>query len=59
MYNFVFQNTTKVYFGDNQLSHLGEEVKQFGTRVPPFCKSISDCMRKRRHFVSCFRCILF
>ena len=33
MYNFVFQNTTKVYFGDNQLSHLGEEVKQFGTRV--------------------------
>ena len=33
MYNFVFQNTTKIYFGDNQLSHLGEELKQYGTRV--------------------------
>lgn len=33
MYNFVFQNTTKVYFGENQLCHLGEELKQYGTRV--------------------------
>jgi len=33
MYNFVFQNTTKIYFGDNQLCHLGEELKQYGTRV--------------------------
>jgi len=33
MYNFVFQNTTKIYFGPNQLGHLGEELKKFGTRV--------------------------
>lgn len=33
MYNFMFQNTTKVYFGENQLCHLGEELKQYGTRV--------------------------
>lgn len=33
MYNFIFQNTTKIYFGENQLGHLGEELKQYGTRV--------------------------
>ena len=33
MYNFMFQNTTKVYFGENQLCHLGEELKQYGRRV--------------------------
>lgn len=33
MNNFVFQNTTKVYFGDNQLSNLGDEIKQFGDKV--------------------------
>ena len=33
MYNFVFQNNTKIYFGENQLVHLGEELKQYGTRV--------------------------
>ncbi|WP_099203834.1 iron-containing alcohol dehydrogenase [Scatolibacter rhodanostii] len=33
MYNFVFQNTTKIYFGENQLNHLGEELKQYGSRV--------------------------
>jgi alcohol dehydrogenase YqhD (iron-dependent ADH family) len=33
MYSFVFQNTTKVYFGENQLGHLGEELKQYGSRV--------------------------
>lgn len=34
MYNFTFQNTTKIYFGENQLEqHLGEELKQYGTRV--------------------------
>ena len=33
MYNFNFQNTTKIYFGENQLEHLGEELRQFGTRV--------------------------
>ncbi len=25
MNDFVFQNTTKIYFGKNQLAHLGEE----------------------------------
>lgn len=33
MYNFTFQNTTKIYFGENQLEHLGKELKQFGNRV--------------------------
>ena len=33
MNNFVFQNTTKIYFGKDQLAHLGEEVKQYGNRV--------------------------
>lgn len=33
MYNFTFQNTTKIYFGENQLEHLGEELKQYGNRV--------------------------
>lgn len=33
MYNFIFQNTTKIYFGENQLGHLGEELKQYGNRV--------------------------
>ncbi len=33
MYDFIFQNTTKIYFGENQLEHLGEELKQYGTRV--------------------------
>ncbi len=33
MYEFTFQNTTKVYFGENQLGHLGEELKQYGNRV--------------------------
>lgn len=33
MNNFVFQNTTKIYFGENQLGHLGEELKRYGTRV--------------------------
>lgn len=33
MNNFVFQNTTKIYFGKEQLSHLAEEIKQYGNRV--------------------------
>lgn len=33
MNNFVFQNPTKIYFGKNQLSHLKEEIKQFGSNV--------------------------
>ena len=33
MNNFVYNIPTKVYFGENQLSHLGEELSKFGTRV--------------------------
>lgn len=33
MNDFVFQNTTKIYFGKNQLGHLGEEASQFGQKV--------------------------
>jgi len=33
MYNFTFQNTTKIYFGENQLSNLGEEIKKYGNKV--------------------------
>jgi len=33
MREFVFRNTTKVYFGKNQLGHLGEEIKVYGQRV--------------------------
>ncbi|MDV5063348.1 iron-containing alcohol dehydrogenase [Veillonella sp. YH-vei2232] len=33
MNDFIFQNTTKIYFGKDQLGHLGEEVGACGTRV--------------------------
>lgn len=33
MKSFVFQNATKVYFGENQLENLGAEVKNFGSKV--------------------------
>ena len=33
MKDFIFSNTTKVYFGKDQLQHLGGEVKQFGQKV--------------------------
>nr|WP_320024300.1 iron-containing alcohol dehydrogenase [uncultured Acetobacterium sp.] len=33
MANFVFQNTTKIYFGNEQLVHLGEEIKKYGSHV--------------------------
>ena len=33
MNNFVFQNTTKIYFGKGQLVHLADELKKYGTRV--------------------------
>lgn len=33
MNNFVYNIPTKVYFGENQLSHLSEELKKFGSRV--------------------------
>lgn len=33
MNDFTFQNTTKVYFGKNQLGHLHEEVLKYGDKV--------------------------
>lgn len=33
MNDFQFQNTTKVYFGKDQLHHLHEEVLRYGDRV--------------------------
>lgn len=33
MYDFTFQNDTKVYFGENQLGNLGAEIKKYGTKV--------------------------
>jgi hypothetical protein len=33
MNDFTFQNSTKVYFGRNQLIHLGEEIKKCGSSV--------------------------
>lgn len=33
MNSFVYDIPVKVYFGENQLHHLGEELRQFGTRV--------------------------
>jgi alcohol dehydrogenase YqhD (iron-dependent ADH family) len=33
MNNFIYNIPTKVYFGENQLSHLSEELKKFGSRV--------------------------
>lgn len=33
MNDFMYHIPTKVYFGKDQLHHLGEELKQYGTRV--------------------------
>lgn len=33
MNSFVYNIPTKVYFGENQLQHLGKELKKFGKRV--------------------------
>lgn len=33
MKDFIFQNTTKIYFGKNQLENLGGEVKNYGSKV--------------------------
>lgn len=33
MNNFIYDIPTKVYFGENQLAHLGEELKKYGNRV--------------------------
>ena len=31
--DFVFQNTTKVYFGKDQLENLPNEIKKYGTKI--------------------------
>ena len=33
MNSFVYDIPVKVYFGENQLQHLGEELSKFGKRV--------------------------
>ncbi|MFV0519852.1 MAG: iron-containing alcohol dehydrogenase [Lachnospirales bacterium] len=33
MYDFTFQNETKIYFGENQLKNLGTEIKKYGKKV--------------------------
>ena len=33
MNNFVYDIPVKVYFGENQLHHLGEELRKFGRRI--------------------------
>ena len=33
MNSFIYDIPVKVYFGENQLSHLGEELKKYGNRV--------------------------
>ncbi len=33
MYNFIFQNETKIYFGENQVENLGAEIKNYGKKV--------------------------
>ncbi len=33
MNNFVYDIPVKVYFGENQLCHLGDELKKYGNRV--------------------------
>ena len=33
MNSFVYDIPVKVYFGENQLSHLGEELSRYGKRV--------------------------
>ncbi len=31
--NFIYSVPTKIYFGDHQLHHLGDELKQYGKRI--------------------------
>ena len=33
MYDFIFQNTTKIYFGEDQLKHLTSELQKYGNKV--------------------------
>ena len=31
--NFIYHVPTRIYFGDNQIQHLGSELKKYGQRV--------------------------
>ena len=33
MNSFIYNIPTKVYFGENQLNNLGNELKKFGNKV--------------------------
>ena len=33
MNNFIYDVPTRVYFGENQITHLGEELSRYGKRV--------------------------
>ena len=33
MRNFILQIPTKIYFGDDQMGHLKEELRKYGTNV--------------------------
>ena len=33
MNNFIYDIPVRVYFGENQLCHLGEELSKYGKRV--------------------------
>ena len=33
MNSFIYDIPTKVYFGENQLGHLGEELGRYGKKV--------------------------
>lgn len=33
MNSFIYDIPTKVYFGENQLGHLGEELSRYGKKV--------------------------
>ena len=47
MQNFVYDIPTKVYFGPDQLSHLGEELKKFGNRVLPVSYTHLDVYKRQ------------
>ena len=31
--DFIYDNPVRIYFGRDQLKHLGSELKKYGTRV--------------------------
>ena len=35
MNNFIYDIPVKIYFGENQLQHLSEELAKFGKRAVP------------------------